>query len=334
MEYTTLGETGLEVSQVCLGTWKFGTKTDGVVETDREESHELLDAAWNRGINFFDTANSYGQGRSEQYIGEWRADGDGEDIVLASKVYWTTRGRRERGLSRKIIRSEIEGTLERLGTEYLDLYYIHMWHDETPIEETLATLNDLVREGRVRYIGASNLATWQLLKALWTSEYNGWEQFSVVQPRYNAITHDPVVQVARPPYDTREEKSATEMIDACRDKDVGICGYSPLAGGFLTGKYKRDGEPPAGSRASLDDDFGEFETWEWETLDAIRDVAAETGATPTQVAIRWAMDIEAVTSVPIVGARSVDQIEENSRAVDLSLSPEQYERIAAAGKCN
>lgn len=315
MEYVRLGSTGLEVSQLCLGTWKFGTESDGTVETDRDQAHDLLDAAADRGINFFDTANSYGNGRSEQYIGEWLADRDREDFVIASKVYWARRGRRERGLSRKIVRAEVEGTLDRLGTDYLDIYYIHSWHGPSPIEETLAVLDDLVREGKVRYIGASNLAAWQLTKSHWTSDVSDLERFTVVQPRYNAVVHD----------------SVDSLLDVCRDQSVAVCGYSPLAGGFLTGKYGEDGDKPPGSRGALDDSFGDFSDREWAVLESVREVARETGATPAQVAIRWAMDIDGLSSVPIVGARSVEQLDENLGAVDVSLSDAQYDRIATAG---
>ena len=180
MEYTTLGSTGTEVSELCFGTWRFGRETGGVgernsagsqassdyvVETDREEAHELLDAAWDRGINFIDTANVYGtpNGKSEEFIGEWLEDHDRDDFVLASKVYfpfdgWGEPGPNDSGLGRKHIRRQIEGTLDRLGTDYLDLYYIHRWDDETPVEETLRTLNDLVREGTVHHLGASTMA--------------------------------------------------------------------------------------------------------------------------------------------------------------------------------
>lgn len=314
MEYVRLGATGLEVSQLCLGTWKFGTETNGVIETDRDAAHEILDAAWEQGINFFDTANSYGDGLSEEYLGDWLAQRDREDFVVASKVYWATRGRRTSGLSRKIIRAEIEDTLERLGTDYLDIYYIHSWHEETPIQETLSTLNELVRDGTVHYLGASNLAAWQLLKSLWVSDTHDYEPFSVVQPRFNAINRE----------------SIAPLLAACADQQLAVCGYSPLAGGFLTGKYSQHDAPPADSRAALDDRFGEFTRREWGILEAVRDVATETDATCAQVALQWAIETPDIVSVPIVGARSVSQLEENLGALDVALTPEQYDRIANA----
>ena len=328
MEYVRLGGTGLEVSQLCLGTWMFGTETEDGVVTDREQAHDLLDAAFEQGINFFDTANNYGGGDSERYIGEWLGDRDREDVVIASKVYWTTRGRREAGLSRKIVRAEIEGTLDRLGIDYLDIYYVHGWHEPSPLVETLSALNDLVRDGKVHYLGVSNFAAWQLLKARWLSDSYDWEPVSVIQPRYNAVDHVPYTV-------DPEEQLLPDLFDACRDQEVAVCPYAPLAGGFLTGKYERgpDGAilGPDGARADLSENFGPFSDREWAVLDAVRDVALELDATPAQVAIRWAMEVDGVTSVPIVGARSSDHLAENVGSLDVSLSADQHNRIERAG---
>lgn len=330
MEYVTLGDTGLEVSQLCLGTWMFGTEAaDGTTATDRAQAHDLLDAAWERGINFFDTANNYGGGDSERYIGDWLDGRDREKFVVASKVYWGTRGRRKQGLSRKMVRAEIEGTLDRLGTEYLDIYYVHGWHDPSPIEETLSALNDLVRAGKVHYVGVSNFAAWQLTQSQWLADVHDWESVSVIQPRYNAVDHYPyTVDPSKQPL--------PGLFDACRDQHVAVCPYAPLAGGFLTGKYERgpDGGVvgPDGSRADLWDGFGPSSDRPWTVLEAVRTVADELDATPAQVAVRWTMDVEGVTSVPITGARSVSQLDENVGAADVSLSDEQYERIADTGR--
>ncbi len=238
MEYTRLGSTGTTVSQLCFGTWRFGRETGGVVETDREEAHELLDAAWERGINFIDTANVYGNpnGTSEEYIGEWLDDYDREDFVIASKVYFPFDGRGEpgpndSGLGRKHIRAQIEGTLDRLDTDYLDLYYIHRWDEHSDIEETLSTLDDLIRAGKVHHLGASTMAAWQLTKALWKSDVEDYERFEVTQPLFHAGYRDDV----------------KDYLDVCVDQDIAVCPYSPLAGGFLTGKYERtdDDDPTA-----------------------------------------------------------------------------------------
>ncbi|SFL08836.1 Predicted oxidoreductase [Halogranum rubrum] len=330
MDYRRLGSTGTQVSELCFGTWRFGRETNGVLETDREQAHELLDAFDAHGGNFIDTANVYGSphGTSEEYIGDWLAGREREDYVLASKVYfpfdgWGEPGPNDSGLGRKHIRAQIEGTLDRLGTEYLDVYYIHRWDDETPIEETLSTLTELVDEGKVNYLGASTMAAWQLTKALWKSDVEGLERFEVTQPLFHAAYRDDVA----------------DYLDVCADQDIAVCPYSPLAGGFLTGKYERADpddpkqvKAPDGSRGSFDDRFSNFYLSErgWEVLDAIRAVADENDATPAQVALRWLMDQEAFTCVPIVGARTTDQLEENVGAADVDLSTDQFERIAEA----
>ena len=327
MEYTTLGATGTTVSRLCLGTWRFGRETGGVVETDRESAHELLDAAWDRGVNFIDTANVYGtpNGTSERFVGEWLDEHDREDVVIASKVYFPFDGRGEpgpndSGLGRKHVRAQIEGTLERLGTDYLDVYYIHRWDPQTDIEETLATLDSLVRAGRIHYLGASTMAAWQLTKALWTSDVNGYERFDVTQPLLHAGYRDDI----------------QEYLDVCATHDLAVCPYSPLAGGFLTGKYERtdDDDPeafegPDGTRGTFDERFEKFYVSErgWHVLDELRSIAGALDATPAQVALRWLIEQRAFTCVPIVGARTVEQLEENLGAVDVSLSSEQYDRI-------
>ncbi|WP_254537354.1 aldo/keto reductase [Halomarina litorea] len=323
MDRITLGSTGLQVAPLCLGTWRFGQESKGTMETNRGQAHDLLDAYADRGGNFVDTANGYGDGRSEEWIGEWLNERDREEFVVASKVYWTQMSEPDENLSRKTIRAEIEGTLDRLDTDYLDLYYIHRWDDETPIEVTLNALSDLVREGKVHYLGASTMAAWKLTKALWTSDVEGLDRFEVTQPLFHAAYHDDV----------------RDYLEVCADQDLAVCPYSPLAGGFLTGKYERADpedptvvEGPEGSRATLDDRFSDFYLSErgWHVLDAVREVAAEVDATPAQVALRWLMDRESFTCTPIVGARTVEQLDENLGAVDVSLSADQRERITDA----
>jgi len=326
MEYTTLGSTGTTVSQLCFGTWRFGKETGGVVETNEEQAHKLLDAAWDHGINFIDTANVYGtpHGTSEEYIGNWLADHDREDFVIASKVYFPFRGGgpNDEGLGRKHIRDQIAGTLDRLDTDYLDLYYIHRWDEETPIEKTLHTLDRLVEEGKIDHLGASTMAGWQLTKALWKSDIDGLERFEVAQPLFHAAYRDDVVN----------------YLDVCADQDLAVCPYSPLAGGFLTGKYEQGEEGPKsvvgpdGSRASIDDRFDDWygSARGWHVLDEIQTVADELDATPAQVALRWLIQQDRFTTVPIVGARTVDQLDENAGAVDIELTRDQHDRISEA----
>jgi len=313
MEYTKLGSTGVDVSKVCFGTWRFAKESDGTVETDKETAHELLDAFDEHGGNFIDTANVYGDpnGTSEEWIGEWLAERDREDYVIASKVYWSARSRFGDNLSRKNVRAEIEGTLERLDTDYLDVYYIHRWDDETPIRETLRTLTRLVEEGKVHYLAASSMAAWQLTKALWTSDVDGLERFEVTQPRFNAAD--------RP----------QDYLDVCADQDLAVCPWSPLDAGFLTGKYDVS-EPEEGSRADLQGWDMDFSDRQRRVLDAVQAVAEETGASAAQIALRWLIEQREFTCVPIFGARTVEQLEENVGAAEVSLSADQYDRIDEA----
>ncbi|WP_138006454.1 aldo/keto reductase [Halalkalirubrum salinum] len=327
MDYRTLGATGTKVSELCFGTWRFGRKTGGVLETDETEAHELLDAFADRGGNFIDTANVYGNpnGMSEDWIGNWLETRDREDFVIASKVYFgfDPDNPNGSGLSRTHIRNQIEGTLDRLGTDYLDLYYIHRWDEETPIEETLSTLTGLVEDGKVNYLGASTMAAWQLTKALWKSEVNDYARFDVTQPLFHAAYYEDVA----------------DYLDVCADQDIAVCPYSPLAGGFLTGKYERadPDDPksvraPDGSRGSFDERFEKFylSARGWTVLEEIRAIAEEVDATPAQVALRWLMDQSRFTCIPIVGARTVGQLDENVGAAEVDLSEDQHDRITQA----
>jgi aryl-alcohol dehydrogenase-like predicted oxidoreductase len=330
VEYLRMGNTGMELSEACLGTWMFGTESPAGGEVvDEEGASSILDAAWEQGVNFFDTANVYGDGRSERYIGTWLQGKEREDFVLASKVYFALSGRQRVGLSRKIVMAEIEGTLERLGTSYLDVYYIHGWHDPSPLSETLSALNDLVRAGKVHYIGVSNFASWQLVLASEMCRSNGWAPVSVIQPRYNAADHVPYTL-------DPEEMPLPDLFDACRHLGVAVCSFSPLAGGFLTGKYRRaaDGSTitPEGSRAAVFERYGDFpEPW-WKVLNEVEEVASEVGATPAQVAISWVRRVAGLTSIPIIGATSVQQLDETLKYADVHLSDEQHERISSAGE--
>ena len=329
--YVRLGNTGMEVSELCLGSWMFGSKlpmTDSEIVA-KEEAHSILDTAWESGVNFIDTANVYGSGRSETYIGEWLAGKDRESFVVASKVFFALSGRQQFGLSRKIVMAEIEGTLNRLGTDYLDIYYIHGWHDPSPLVETLAALNDLVRAGKVHYIGVSNFAAWQLVLANQICKSNDWAPVSVIQPRYNAV--DNVPYTVDP-----TEMPLPDLFDACRYLDTAVCSYSPLAEGFLTGKYTQDEDgntvKPDGSRGAMTEDYGQFpERW-WRVLAEVQKLAEEIGATPAQVAVKWVSNIPGLTSVPIVGATSVDQLNETLKAVNVSLSDDQHHQITKAGR--
>ncbi|WP_158855002.1 aldo/keto reductase [Halorhabdus sp. CUG00001] len=321
MYYRRLGKTGLEVSPIALGTWRFGMEHEetGVVETGREEAHELLDAYAELGGNFIDTANGYGGGDSERWIGEWLTERDREDYVIASKCYWSQESRFQENLSAKNVRAEVDGSLDRLDTDYLDILYLHRFDDETPIEKTLRTIDDLVSEGKVHHVGLSTADAWKLTKGLWKADVNNYEAVTVTQPLFHAAYYEDV----------------TEYLDVCADQDLAVCPYSPLAGGFLTGKYERAGDgtyeldAPEDARAQLDDRFLDFYVSErgWHVLDEVRAVAKAVGATPAQVALRWLIDQPEFTCVPIVGARTVEQLEENLGAIEVELTDEQFRRI-------
>jgi aryl-alcohol dehydrogenase-like predicted oxidoreductase len=319
LDTVPLGRTGTKVSELAFGTWRFGRENDdGDVEVGRDRAHSLLDAYADYGGTFIDTADMYGDGRSESYIGEWLDSRDREEFVVASKIYWPTReDANGRGLNRKHLRRQIDRILDRLGTDYVDLLYIHRWDDDTPVEEFMRTLDEFVRDGRVNYLGTSTLEpnAWKVVKANELARRRGYEPFRVAQPRYNVVNRE-------------IEGNYLEM---CDDYDVGIVPWSPLAGGFLTGKYARDETPPVGSRAATDQQFVDsYLTDEnFDALDAVEAVAAEVDATPGQVSLAWLLHHRQV-SAPIVGARTVSQLRENLAAADVSLSADQFERLSAA----
>ncbi|WP_302081490.1 aldo/keto reductase [Salinibaculum rarum] len=320
IDTVSLGRTGLDVSELAFGTWRFGRETDaGNLETDRSTAMALLDTYEAHGGRFIDTADVYGEGTSESWIGDWLADRDREDFVVASKIYWPTRedDPNGRGLSRKHLRRQLDQILDRLGTEYLDLLYIHRWDDDTPARELMRTLDGFVQDGRVNYLGASTLApnAWKIARANDIADRYGWEPFTVTQPRYNLAN--------------REIEG--EYLEFCRTNDVGVVPWSPLAQGFLTGKYQRDEDMPEDATAS------DTEGWEdryltaenFDALDVVEAVAGEVEATPAQVAMAYHLHHPDVTA-PIVGARTTDQLEENLRAATVDLSADQFQRLEAA----
>jgi aryl-alcohol dehydrogenase-like predicted oxidoreductase len=306
MNYRYLGRSGLKVSELCLGTMTFGR------ESDESTSHAMLDAFVAAGGNFIDTANVYSRGISESITGRWLARQNRDDLVIATKVRFPMgEGVNDLGLSRKHIVASVHASLERLQTDYLDLLQVHCWDRGTPLAETLTTLNDLVRQGVVRYIGASNFSGWQLQKALDTSRELGLEAFVSLQPQYNLLCRS----------------TEWELIELCLEEGLGVLPWSPLRGGWLSGKFKRGMEkPPEDSRIAIAAENGWSESWEnynndhtWNVLDALHAVAEETGKHPAQVAVRWLLQRPGVTS-PIVGARTMGQLETNLAVVDWELS--------------
>jgi aryl-alcohol dehydrogenase-like predicted oxidoreductase len=312
MEYTKLGATGLEVSRLCLGCMNFGSGEEWMLGDDAA-SVEIIDRAIELGINFFDTANVYSRGESEQLLGRAIADRDREELVVATKVYGAMgEGPNKQGLSRKHVLDQIEGSLDRLGTDYVDLYQIHRWDESTPIEETLRALNHLVETGKVRYIGASTMAAWQFTRALYESDLNDYARFACMQPEYNLV-------------DRHEEEN---VLPVCAEEGIGVVPWSPLGGGFLTGKYERDEAPEEGRAATDEYTRDRFTDENWSVLDEVEAIADAKDVSPAQVSLAWLLH-EDVVDAPIVGPRSVDHLEENAAALDVSLSDEEIDRLEA-----
>ncbi|MEY2516054.1 MAG: hypothetical protein QOJ89_3412 [bacterium] len=315
MEYVTLGRSGVVVSRLCLGTMTFGR------EADEAASKAMVDRFLEAGGTFVDTADIYGSGVSEQITGRAIA-GRRDEVVLATKVRWAMgEGRNDIGLSRRHVIAACEASLRRLQTDWIDLYQLHMWDGLTPIEETLSALTDLVRQGKVRYVGASNFVGWQLMSAELQATLHGFERLVSLQPQYSLI----------------ERGLEYEIGPAAQALGIGLIPWAPLAQGMLTGKYDRSAGPASGTRIAEADDSA-VETWErrnedrnWSIVDAVLGVASEAERSPSQVALNWLLSRPGVAA-PIVGARRVEQLEDNLGAVGWRLAPEQLARLDEVSK--
>ena len=306
MKYRNLGKSGLKVSEICLGTMTFGNQIDEV------ESTRLIRWAIDVGINFIDTADMYVDGLTEEIVGR-ALDGVRQSVVLSTKVGAWQSGPdvNDIGLSRKHIINGIEDSLRRLGTDYIDIYYVHKPDKTTPIEETLYTLDDLIRQGKVRYIGCSNFLAWQLCKALWTSDVNKLARFDCIQPPYNLITRG----------------IEDELLPLCTNEGVGVCVYNPLAGGLLTGKHDPNRRPPQDTRFGNKQQGKTYSDryWSPDNFDAVtrlKEVAGKQGHSMPQLSLAWILNNIAITSV-LCGANSVKQLEENIGATNLVLTEEE-----------
>ncbi len=306
MEYRYLGRTGLKVSTICLGTMQFGW-TAG-----EETSHAILDRAVELGCNFLDTADVYSSwfsgntgGESETIIGSWLATSSvrREDVVLATKVRGKMGdGPNDEGLSRHHILGSVKDSLKRLNTDYIDLYQVHWPDQETPLEETLEALSQLIRSGVVRYIGCSNYPAWLLMKAAWVSDVRRLSRFDSLQPHYNYI---------------HRAEFERELQDLCLDQGIGVIPYSPLAGGFLTGKYKRDGAQPDSARIEgVKNRY--FNDRGFAAVAKMEEVGQAYGASASQMAIAWILANPTVSSA-IIGANTVEQLEETASGADVEL---------------
>lgn len=310
MEYRQLGRTGTRVSELCLGAMTFGR------EADEDASRAIIDRFIDAGGNFIDTADMYSRGGSEEVVGR-ALTGRRDDIVLATKVRFPMgEGPNDHGASRRHIREGIEASLRRLQTDHVDLYQIHCWDPATPLEETLSTLDDLVREGKVRYIGASNYTGWQLAKALGISALRGWEPFISLQPQYSLVVRD----IER------------ELLPLCRAEGLAVLPWSPLGRGVLTGKYRRGEAPPENTRGESDPlTQNLLDDRTFAVAEAVGKVAADLGRTPAQVALNWVMTRDGVTA-PIVGARTVEQLDDNLGALGWRLDDEHDRQLHEASR--
>ena len=312
MKYLKLGLTGLDVSALCLGCMSFGTPALGghPWSLDEETSRPFIKHALEQGINFFDTANAYSLGSSEEIVGRALADfANRDEVVIATKVYIPMRGgRNAAGLSRKAIMTEVDHSLRRLGTDYIDLYQIHRWDPRTPIEETMEALHDIVKAGKVRYIGASSMWAWQFAKALHTADRHGWTRFVSMQNHYNLLN--------------REEER--EMLPLCADQGIAVLPWSPLARGRLT----RDWD--AVTARSDTDEFGKtlYDTTGSDPVivERVAEIAKSLGVPRAQVALAW-MLAKPVVTAPIIGATKLDHIDDAVAALDLTLSAEEIAHL-------
>ena len=318
MQYVNLGSAGVKVSRICFGCMSFGN--DNAWKLELNDARPLVEKAIDLGINFFDTANVYSFGRSEEIIGECLKDYR-EDVIIGTKVR-DAMGEEpnDSGLSRSHVMQQVKASLKRLETDHIDLYQIHRWDYGTPIEETMMTLNDIIRQGMARYIGASNTFAWQFLSALHTSEKLGLEKFVSMQNHYNLVY--------------REEER--EMIPLCKEAGIAIIPWSPLARGFLTGKYKRGETPKSvryenermGGRNLLAERY--FRPEDFDVLETVTAVAKEKDVSPSQVALAWLLHKQ--VTAPIIGVTKTQHIEEAVEALEIKLDSNDMKRLEAPYK--
>jgi aryl-alcohol dehydrogenase-like predicted oxidoreductase len=315
MQYVRLGSSGLKVSRIALGMMSYGSQTERRWHLGQDEAEPIVRRAVEAGVTFFDTADTYSNGTTEEITGRLLAKlfGHRDDYVLATKVFFPMGpGPNDRGLSRKHVLAGIDASLRRLGTDHVDLYQIHRWDSETPIEETMAALHEVVRAGKARYLGASSMYAWQFAKAQHTAQAAGWTRFTSMQNHYNLLY--------------REEER--EMIPLCLDQGVGCIPWSPLARGLLAGNRERGGQQrtiragsdPLAEQLYVDDDF--------DVVDVVRAVAAERGLSQAQIALAWLLGKPAVTA-PIVGATRLRHLEDAIAAAEVTLSEDEVARLEA-----
>ncbi|HJZ49595.1 MAG TPA: aldo/keto reductase [Roseiflexaceae bacterium] len=307
MKYKPLGKTGVKVSTLCFGTMSFGG------DADEPTSAVLFNRCREAGINFFDCANGYAAGLSEQILGRLIAPCR-DELVITSKVYFPTGPDiNARGASRRHIRAAVEASLKRLNTDYLDVYFIHHFDDDTPIEETLRALDDLVRDGKILYPAASNFAAWQVAKALGISARQGWARFECIQPMYNLT----------------KRQAEVELLPMAESEQLGVISYSPLGGGLLSGKYGATRRPESGRL--LENQMYQTrysDALYYDIAERFTSFARERGMHPASLAVAWVASHPAVTA-PIIGARNLEQLEDSLRSVEIAMTPELRAEISA-----
>jgi len=314
MKYRFLGKTGLKVSELALGTQTFGWGAD------EKTGFAMADLFVEEGGNFFDTANIYNEGVSETILGKWlKQSGIRDSLVIASKVFFPTgEGPNDTGLTRKHICRSIDESLERLQTDYVDLYQMHCYDMSTPIEETLMALDDLVHMGKVRYLGASNFTPSQLQKSVLLSRLHGWHSLVSLQAEHSLIVRS----------------TEWELLPLCVDEGLGLLAWSPLAGGWLTGKYRKDKTPPKNSRVGRKDRWDDQpeqreSALTWRVIESLIAIGKRRGKTPAQVSLNWLLQQPGMTA-PILGARTIEQLRDNLGAAGWSLSPDEMEELNRA----
>ncbi|MCE0484424.1 MAG: aldo/keto reductase [Methylacidiphilales bacterium] len=319
-DYITLGRSGLKVSPLCLGTMTFGTEWGW--GNDEAASKAIFDHYLDAGGNFFDTADGYTNGRSEEWLGKFIRERKVRDrAVLATKFTFNAESGNPNtgGNGRKNIYRALEGSLQRLGTDYVDLYWMHAWDMVTPVEEVVATFDDLIREGKIRYAGFSDVPAWYAARAQTIAEKEGKHPLIALQLEYSLI----------------ERTIEREHVPAAQELGFGICPWSPLAGGFLAGKYRRENTSVEGrlsiTKGSGNPVFDKFTERNWKVLDALLEVAKEAGRSPAEVALNWALNSPGITSL-IIGATKIDQLKSNLSSLNVALTDAQRQKLNEAGK--
>jgi aryl-alcohol dehydrogenase-like predicted oxidoreductase len=314
MEYVRLGSSGLKVSRLCLGAMTYGTSQWRPWVLDEEASRPFIARALEHGINFFDTADMYSRGASEQVLGRALKDRPRDQLVVATKAFYpVTEGPNSGGLSRKHLLAAIDASLSRLGMDYVDLYQIHRFDPDTPIEETLEALHDIVKAGKARYIGASSMFAWQFMKMLAVADAHGWTRFVSMQNHYNLVY--------------REEER--EMLPLCRAEGIGVIPWSPLARGFLAGNRRREDRGET-VRAKTDDFAHQlyYADSDFTIADRVVEIAGKRGVKPTQVALAWLLSKPGVTA-PIIGASKPPHLEEAVGALEIRLDADEIAALEA-----